>query len=174
MKKTKAEEILEKYKKSKEVDKKDKEIIYTNYINYINDKNNFNDYQKDIIFTHLRNMLAHTNKVLLIDELDNSIHTILQSNKEKEILSKNLKKFMEYKKLSVTDLANKLNLPYSTVNDWVNKVSYPRVDKLNRLAEAFGVSKSDLTEENNNTISNSTNNGAIVPVLGRIPARYTS
>lgn len=169
MKKTKAEELLEKYKKSKDVNKDDKEIIYDNYITYINNKDNFDEYQKNLILNYLRNMLMHSNKVLLMDELDNSIHSILQSSKEKEILSTNLKRYMEYRKLSVTDLANKMSLPYSTVNDWVNGVSYPRVDKLNRLAEALGVSKRDLTEPREDNI-NHTNR---VPVLGNIPARYT-
>lgn len=170
MKKTKAEELLEKYKKSKDVNKDDKEIIYDNYITYINNKDNFDEYQKNIILNYLRNMLMHSNKILLIDELDNSIHSILQSSKEKEILSTNLKRYMEYRKLSVTDLANKMSLPYSTVNDWVNGVSYPRVDKLNRLAEALGVSKRDLTEPQKSNKIHQNNSSVIVPVLGRIPA----
>ena len=170
MKKTKAEELLEKYKKSKDINKDDKEIIYDNYITYINNKDNFDEYQKNLILNYLRNMLMHSNKILLMDELDNSIHSILQSSKEKEILSTNLKRYMEYRKLSVTDLANKINLPYSTVNDWVNGVSYPRVDKLNILAEALGVSKRDLTEPQKNNKIHKNNSSVIVPVLGRIPA----
>lgn len=170
MKKTKAEELLEKYKKSKDINKDDKEIIYDNYITYINNKDNFDEYQKNLILNYLRNMLMHSNKILLMDELDNSIHSILQSSKEKEILSTNLKRYMEYRKLSVTDLANKINLPYSTVNDWVNGVSYPRVDKLNILAEALGVSKRDLTEPQKNNKIHQNNSSVIVPVLGRIPA----
>lgn len=170
MKKTKAEELLEKYKKSKDVNKDDKEIIYDNYITYINNKDNFDEYQKNLILNYLRNMLMHSNKILLMDELDNSIHSILQSSKEKEILSTNLKRYMEYRKLSVTDLANKINLPYSTVNDWVNGVSYPRVDKLNILAEALGISKRDLTEPQKSNKIHQNNSSVIVPVLGRIPA----
>ena len=170
MKKTKAEELLEKYKKSKDINKDDKEIIYDNYITYINNKDNFDEYQKNLILNYLRNMLMHSNKILLMDELDNSIHSILQSSKEKEILSTNLKRYMEYRKSSVTDLANKINLPYSTVNDWVNGVSYPRVDKLNILAEALGVSKRDLTEPQKNNKIHQNNSSVIVPVLGRIPA----
>ena len=170
MKKTKAEELLEKYKKSKDINKDDKEIIYDNYITYINNKDNFDEYQKNLILNYLRNMLMHSNKILLMDELDNSIHSILQSSKEKEILSTNLKRYIEYRKLSVTDLANKINLPYSTVNDWVNGVSYPRVDKLNILAEALGVSKRDLTEPQKNNKIHQNNSSVIVPVLGRIPA----
>lgn len=170
MKKTKAEELLEKYKKSKDVNKDDKEIIYDNYITYINNKDNFDEYQKNLILNYLRNMLMHSNKVLLMDELDNSIHSILQSSKEKEILSTNLKRYMEYRNLRVTDLANKINLPYSTVNDWVNGVSYPRVDKLNILAEALGISKRDLTEPQKSNKIHQNNSSVIVPVLGRIPA----
>ena len=92
MKKTKAEELLEKYKKSKDINKDDKEIIYDNYITYINNKDNFDEYQKNLILNYLRNMLMHSNKILLMDELDNSIHSILQSSKEKEILSTTFKR----------------------------------------------------------------------------------
>lgn len=165
MKKTKAEELLENRKNSNNISGNDKNVIYNNYLTYINKNSKLKENEKDVIFNYLRNMLMHSNKVLLMDELDNYIYTILQATKEKEILSKNLKLFMEYKNLNVTDLANKLDLPYSTVNDWVNGVSYPRVDKLNRLANAFGVTKKDLTEPHEN-------NRNKVPVLGNIPARY--
>ena len=165
MKKTKAEELLEKRKNSNNISGNDKNVIYDNYLTYINKNSKLKENEKDIVFNYLRNMLMHSNKVLLIDELDNYIYTILQATKEKEILSKNLKLFMKYKNLNVTDLANKLGLPYSTVNDWVNGISYPRVDKLNRLADAFDVTKKDLTEPHEN-------NKNKVPVLGNIPARY--
>ena len=164
----KTSDIVKRYKEGKKINKDDKEYIYANYITYINKKSDFDNYQKDLILNYLRNMLVHTNKVLLADELDNSIHNILQTSIEKEILANNLKKYMDDRKLNTNELANKLDLPYSTVNDWVNAVSYPRQDKLRRLAETFGVNKKDLTEPHNNIKKPNT-----IPVLGTIPARYT-
>lgn len=146
--------------------KNDKEKIYNDYITYINSKKDFSEKDKELILKYLRDMLVHNNRVYLLDELDNCIHKILTTSAEKKILAKNLRAYMDLKVLNVNDLANRLNLPYSTVNDWVNGVSYPRQDKLRLLADTFNVSKSDLTElprKRSNTI----------PVLGTIPARYS-
>ena len=164
----KLDSMLEKYKKDKRLGIEDKEYIYANYITYIDKLDNYDEYQKELILKYLRNMIVHTNKVLLIDELDNSIHNILQISKEKEILATNLKRYMSNRELNVNDLATRLHQPYSTVNDWVNGVSYPRRDKLRRLADVFNVSIRDLTEPHNE--NRKTN---VIPVLGTIPARYT-
>ncbi|HAR88907.1 MAG TPA: XRE family transcriptional regulator [Ruminococcaceae bacterium] len=45
------------------------------------------------------------------------------------------------------DLVTELGLKTSTVSDWVNGKKYPRVDKMQLLADYFGILKSDLTEE---------------------------
>lgn len=164
----KVDDIIKKYREDKTISKDDKEYIYTNYITYINKKEDFDDKEKDLILKHLRNMIVHGSKLLLIDELDNSINDILRTSAEKKILANNLKGYMERRQLNVNELANKLDLPYSTVNDWVNEVSYPRRDKLRLLADTFNISIKDLTEEHKEE-----KKGAIVPVLGNIPARYT-
>lgn len=46
-----------------------------------------------------------------------------------------------------SDLVTDLNLTASTVSDWANGKKYPRVDKMQLLADYFGILKSDLTEE---------------------------
>ena len=45
------------------------------------------------------------------------------------------------------DIADALDLSYYTVSDWVNGKKYPRMDKVERLAQYFGLLKSDLIEE---------------------------
>lgn len=40
-----------------------------------------------------------------------------------------------------------LGLPYSTLTEWMNGKKYPRIDNIEKLAEYFGVSKSDLIED---------------------------
>ena len=161
----KVDDIIKKYREDKKISKDDKEYIYTNYITYINKKEDFDNKEKDLILKHLRNMIVHGSKLLLIDELDNSINDILRTSAEKKILANNLKRYMDRRKLNVNELANKLDLPYSTVNDWVNEVSYPRRDKLRLLANTFNISIKDLTEDHK-----SLNGSVIVPVLGNIPA----
>lgn len=65
----------------------------------------------------------------------------------KNILSKNLKNLLERKGKTQTDMAKDLNLKESTVSSWVNAVKYPRRDKIELLADYFGVMPSDITED---------------------------
>lgn len=65
----------------------------------------------------------------------------------KEILSKNLKNLLERKGKTQTDMAKDLNLKESTVSSWINAVKYPRRDKIELLADYFGVMPSDITED---------------------------
>ncbi|TJY15706.1 helix-turn-helix domain-containing protein [Staphylococcus chromogenes] len=65
----------------------------------------------------------------------------------KEILSKNLKNLLERKGKTQTDMAKDLDLKESTVSSWINAVKYPRRDKIELLADYFGVMPSDITED---------------------------
>ena len=65
----------------------------------------------------------------------------------KEIFSINLKRLMEQKGVSRQDLSKVLGVSYFTISDWVNGKKYPRMDKVEMLADYFGVLKSDLIEE---------------------------
>lgn len=65
----------------------------------------------------------------------------------KEIMSKNIKYYLGRKHLNVKDFAKQLGFKYTTVLDWVNGNTYPRIDKIEKMAKYFGVNKSDLVEE---------------------------
>ena len=65
----------------------------------------------------------------------------------KEILSKNLKKYMSKSGKERSVVAEDLGLPYSTLTDWINGKKYPRINNLERLADYFEVSKTDLIED---------------------------
>lgn len=65
----------------------------------------------------------------------------------KNVFANNLKKQMELKGASRQDICNALGISYFTVTDWVNGKKYPRMDKVEKLAEYFGVPKSELIEE---------------------------
>ena len=69
------------------------------------------------------------------------------STGNKEVLSKNLKKYMIRSGKGRSTIAEDLGLPYSTVTDWVNGKKYPRINNIEKLAEYFNVSKSDLIED---------------------------
>ena len=65
----------------------------------------------------------------------------------KEVLSKNLKKYIAKSGKDRTDIAREVGLPYSTLTDWVNGNKYPRINNIEKLANYFNVSKSDLIED---------------------------
>ena len=71
----------------------------------------------------------------------------------KNVFASNLKRYMEVKGKSRNDISEALGISYFTVSDWVNGKKYPRMDKVELLANYFGVQKSDLIEEKNEKIS---------------------
>ena len=83
----------------------------------------------------------------------------------KEIFSKNLQYYMRINNKDRNEVARDLNIPYSTLADWYNGNKYPRIDKIQLLADYFNIKKSDLVENRNNILKKSR-----IPVLGRIPA----
>lgn len=65
----------------------------------------------------------------------------------KSIFAKNLKRQMELKGKTRRDVCAALGFSYYTFSDWVNGKKYPRMDKVEMLADYFGILKSDLIEE---------------------------
>ena len=65
----------------------------------------------------------------------------------KEIMSRNLKYYIERSGKDRKTLAEIWGFPYSTVSDWINGNKYPRIDRIEIMAEYFGILKSDLIEE---------------------------
>ena len=65
----------------------------------------------------------------------------------KEILSKNVKRLMQELDVNATQLAKDIKVPYTTVVSWINADNYPRIDKIEIMANYFGVSKAMLVEE---------------------------
>lgn len=69
----------------------------------------------------------------------------------KEIMAKNIKRFMDIKGVNQTQMCNDLGLKFMTLSDWVNAKTYPRIDKIEIMARYFGVTKADLVEEPSGT-----------------------
>lgn len=65
----------------------------------------------------------------------------------KAIFASNLKHFMKMRNKTQIDIAEQLDVSQSTVSDWINGNKYPRIDKLQQLADYFDVLKSDLSED---------------------------
>lgn len=65
----------------------------------------------------------------------------------KEVFSRNLRTYMSKKGKSRKDIARDIGVSYSTLTDWVNGNKYPRIDKIETLADYFGITKADLIED---------------------------
>ena len=65
----------------------------------------------------------------------------------KEVFGNNLAYYVERSGRSQRELADVLGVASSTFNDWVKGRKYPRIDKIEMLANIFGILKSDLIEE---------------------------
>jgi repressor LexA len=74
-----------------------------------------------------------------------------------EIFSKNLKRFRALEGKSRKDVCEDLGYSYFTFSDWVNGKKMPRMDKVEQLANYFGILKSDLIEEKKETITENGN-----------------
>ena len=65
----------------------------------------------------------------------------------KAIMAKNLKYYIERSGKDRRQLAEIWGFPYSTVTGWINGQKYPRIDRIEIMADYFGIQKSDLIEE---------------------------
>lgn len=65
----------------------------------------------------------------------------------KKIFSANLQNFVEKSGKSRKDIAQDLNVSQSTFNDWYNGTSYPNIEKIEKIADYFGIKKYQLIEK---------------------------
>lgn len=65
----------------------------------------------------------------------------------KATMAKNIKKYMVENGVTATDVCNTLGFPMPTFSDWIREKTYPRIDKIEKMANYFGIQKSDLIEE---------------------------
>ncbi|WP_019125556.1 LexA family protein [Peptoniphilus grossensis] len=86
-----------------------------------------------------------------------------------DILVKNLLFYLDRLGLTQTEFARELGYPETTVSNWFNKNTYPRPDKIQEMANYFGVRRTDLTE-NNDEQQAPLKNAKSIPIIGTIAA----
>ena len=67
----------------------------------------------------------------------------------KEIMAKNIRYYMDKYDKTRQEMCDALGVKYTTFTDWVKGNSYPRIDKIELMANYFGISKEDLVEDHN-------------------------
>ena len=65
----------------------------------------------------------------------------------KETMAKNLAFYLEKSGKTQKEMAEIVGVATSTFNDWMKAKKYPRIDKIEIMANYFGILKSDLIEE---------------------------
>nr|WP_216682590.1 helix-turn-helix transcriptional regulator [Enterococcus innesii] len=80
----------------------------------------------------------------------------------KEVMAKNLSYYMQKNNVTRNKLSDDLGISYTTIRDWVKAKTYPRIDKIELLANYFGIDKSDLVEEK------SISDRSIISIYGKL------
>ena len=70
----------------------------------------------------------------------------MTNDEQKRIFSKNLCKYSENSQKQQKEIADALGVNTSTFNMWCKGNSMPNVGKIQKLADYFGIGKSDLTD----------------------------
>ena len=65
----------------------------------------------------------------------------------KVIFANNLKRYLELTGKTQKEVAAAIGVTTGNFCDWVNCRSYPRMEKVQELADYFGIKKADLVEE---------------------------
>lgn len=71
---------------------------------------------------------------------------------QREVLSKNLRRLINSKGVDQKILADYLGISEMSVSNWVNGVKYPRMGNVQKMADYFGVMKSDLIEDRDDVV----------------------
>ena len=71
----------------------------------------------------------------------------MQITENKEVMSRNIRKFLGYNKMTASELARKLDVSRATVSSWVNGTYYPRISYIEEMSKIFKCNKSDLIED---------------------------
>ncbi|MDN6244762.1 MAG: helix-turn-helix domain-containing protein, partial [Lactococcus lactis] len=66
------------------------------------------------------------------------------------VMAENIQYYMDKKGINSARLAEDLNIKYTTVRNWLQAKNYPRIDKIEMMANYFGIEKSDLVERRDN------------------------
>lgn len=97
----------------------------------------------------------------------------MTAEQQRQIVSRNLNDLLGKTKRKKVDVANhlqKYGVSETTVYSWFNGKKYPRIDKIQLLADYFGVLKSDITEEKDDNKNSFVSKTLQLPLYGSVAA----
>jgi repressor LexA len=86
----------------------------------------------------------------------------------REVLAENLQNLLESRGIDQRALAEHIGVSDSAVSQWLSGDKYPRIDKIQKIADFFNVPKSMLTEERPSNLAPAGPRTVPIPVLGTI------
>lgn len=97
----------------------------------------------------------------------------MADEEQKRIFSKNLNKYLLKFSKTQKEVADAIDVSPQTFNTWCQGIALPRMGKVQRLADYFGIGKTDLIDEKLDIVEDKkvrTKKGVVIPVLGRVAA----
>ena len=94
----------------------------------------------------------------------------MADEEQKRIFSKNLNKFLSQSQKTQKEVAEAINVSPQTFNTWCQGIALPRMGKVQKLADYFGILKSDLIDDKENPDLTSRDKRDIAKDLDRIMA----
>lgn len=91
----------------------------------------------------------------------------MSTMEERIIFSENLQRLMDERGKTRNDISFETGIKYPTICEWLNKRKYPRIDKIQLLADYFGVGKTDLIDKRNSITPSKAHR---IPVYGKVAA----
>jgi transcriptional regulator with XRE-family HTH domain len=87
----------------------------------------------------------------------------------KETMAKNIQYYMDVNHVNSADMCRILNVPQSTFSYWLHAKTYPRIDKIEKMASFFGITKADLVEERGSVPSLSAGHSQLIQLFDSLP-----
>ena len=92
---------------------------------------------------------------------------MMSAQDARKIVAENIQRLLARKGITQTQMADELGFKETTVSGWMTAQKYPRIDKIQKMADYFGVMRSEITEPYSDVLVKV---GGVVriPVLGKI------
>lgn len=71
----------------------------------------------------------------------------MRAEENKMIMAENIQRYMDQRGITRQQLCDALDIKYTTLRDWLKGITYPRIGKVEAMANYFGCEKSDLIED---------------------------
>lgn len=71
----------------------------------------------------------------------------MNTEANKQVMAHNIQRYMDQRGISRQQLCDALDIKYTTLRDWLKGITYPRIGKVEAMANYFGCEKSDLIED---------------------------